>query len=150
MPGHRHALTDQQWVAIEPLLPGKAGDPGRTALDNRRFVDAVLFVAKTGIPWRDLPERFGRWNSVWRRFDRWCAAGVWPALAAVLGEADLSELQLDAMIVRAQQSAAGGRRRLSRAEKKRTPTRGVASDARGAAGRASSTRPSTVSAGSCG
>jgi putative transposase len=56
----RHALTDEQWERIKELLPGKRRDSGRTASDNRLFVDAVLFVAKTGIPWRDLPERFGK------------------------------------------------------------------------------------------
>ena len=135
----RHELTDEQWGAIEPLLPGRVGDPGRTAADNRLFVDAVLFVARTGIPWRDPPERFGRWNSAWRRFDRWCAAGVWPGLAAALGEPDLEELHPDSTTVRAQHAAAGSRRRP--AEKKRTPTPGGASAARAAAGRPSLTRP---------
>ena len=134
----RHELTDDQWEAIEPLLPGREGDPGRTAADNRRFVNAVLFVARTGVPWRDLPERFGRWNSAGRRFDRWCAAGVWPALADALGEPDLEGLQLDSTAVRAQHSAAGSRRRP--AEKKRTPTPGGASAARAGVGRPSSTR----------
>ena len=134
----RHELTDQEWEAIGPRLPGRQGDPGRTAADNRLFVNAVLFVARTGIPWRDLPARFGNWNSVWRRFDRWCAAGVWPDLADVLGEPDLTELHLDSTTVRAQHSAAGARRRP--AEKKRTPTPAAASAARGAAGRPRSTR----------
>ncbi len=133
----RHALTDGQWEAIEPLLPGRAGDPGRTAADNRLFVDAVLFVAKTGVPWRDLPGRFGKWNTVWRRFDRWCAAGVWPALAAALGDPDLEELHLDSTTVRAQHAAAGSR--LLPGEKKRRRTRGGASAAPAAAGRPRST-----------
>ncbi len=107
----RHALTDSQWNLIESRLPGRAGDPGRTAADNRLFVDAVLFVLKTGSPWRDLPERFGKWNSVWRRFDRWCAAGVCERLGEVLGEPDLEELQLDSTGVKAQASAAGSRGR---------------------------------------
>jgi putative transposase len=76
---HRHELTDAQWQRIEPLLPGKVGDPGRTAADNRRFVNAVLYVLKTGIPWADLPERLGKPHTVWKRYDRWCAAGVWQA-----------------------------------------------------------------------
>jgi len=134
----RHELTDGQWQKIERLLPGREGDPGRTAADSRLFVDAVLFVAKTGIPWRDLPGRFGKWNSVWRRFDRWCAAGVWPALAGALGEPDLNELHLDSTTVRAQHSAAGSR--LRPGEKKRRPTPGAASAARAAAGRPRSTR----------
>lgn len=53
----RHELSEQEWAAVEPLLPGRDGDPGRTAADNRLFVNAVLFVAKTGVPWRDLPPR---------------------------------------------------------------------------------------------
>lgn len=72
----RHELTDAQWETIRELLPGKEGDPGRTAVDNRLFVNAVLFVLKTGIPWEDLPGRYGKRNSVWKRFDHWCAAGV--------------------------------------------------------------------------
>lgn len=72
----RHELTDAQWVLIEPHLPGRQGDRGRTGANNRLFVDAVVYVARTGIPWRDLPERFGPWNSVWRRFDRWCKSEV--------------------------------------------------------------------------
>ncbi len=116
----RHALTDAQWNRIRDLLPGKAGDPGRTAADNRLFVDAILFVAKTGVPWRDLPERFGNWNSIWRRFDRWCERGVWQALAEQLGEPDLVELQLDSTSIKVHIAGVGGRRQAQ--EKKRTPT----------------------------
>ena len=83
----RHELTDAQWEAVAPLLPGKAGDPGRTAADDRLFVDAVYWLAKTGAPWRALPERFGNWNGVWRRFSRWSASGMWStALEAPAGE----------------------------------------------------------------
>lgn len=126
----RHELSDAQWEAIRGALPGKATDPGRTAEDNRRFVNAVLYVAKTGIPWPDLPERFGKPNTVWKRFDRWCEAGVWERLARVLGEPDLTELQLDSTTVRAHPVAATGRRRAG--EKKKTPTPGGASAAAGA------------------
>ena len=120
----RHALTDEQWERTEDLLPGKPGDSGRTAADNRLFVDAVLFVAKTGIPWRDLPERFGKWNSVWRRFDRWCQAGVWETLAKALGEHDLTELQLDSTSIKVHLAGVGGRRRAG--EKKKRPTNDAA------------------------
>lgn len=106
----RHELSDTQWEAIEPHLPGKAGDPGRTAEDNRLFVNAVLWLAKTGAPWRDLPERFGNWNSVFRRFSRWAANGVWQnVLEALGGEEELEELLLDSTIVRAHQHAAGAK-----------------------------------------
>lgn len=127
---HRHELTDAQWERIQPLLPGKAGDPGRTAADNRLFVNAVLYVLKTGIPWADLPARFGKFNSVWKRYDRWCAAGVWERVGRVLGDADLAskheEVQLDSTSVKAHPTASTGRRLPE--EKKRPPTRGEASD----------------------
>ena len=72
----RHELSDEQWLRIEPHLPGRKTDPGRTGKNNRLFVDAVLWIAKTGAPWRDLPERFGNWNSVFQRYNRWCKRGV--------------------------------------------------------------------------
>ena len=97
----RHELTDAQWNQIQDLLPGKAGDPGRTASDNRLFVDAVLYVLKTGISWEDLPARYGKSNTVWKRFDRWCAAGVWERIARALGEPDLEEVQLDSTSIKA-------------------------------------------------
>lgn len=121
----RHALTDAQWNQIQVLLPGKSGDPGRTAADNRLFVDAILFVAKTGVPWKDLPERFGKWNSGWRRFDRWCERNVWKRLAQELGESDLVELQLDSTSVKVHVAGVGGRRQAE--ERKRMPTSAVVS-----------------------
>jgi transposase len=121
----RHALTDAQWDQIKDLLPGKAGDPGKTAADNRLFVDAILFVAKTGVPWRDLPERFGKWNSIWRRYDRWCKRNVWQRLTQELGEPNLAELQLDSTSVKVHVAGVGGRRQAG--EKKRMPTGAVVS-----------------------
>jgi putative transposase len=121
----RHELTDTQWEAIRDRIPGKPGDPGRSGEDNRSFVNAVVYVAKTGIPWRDLPERFGSWNSVWRRFDRWCASGVWGELVQALGDPDLEEVHLDSTSVKAHQSASGSRRKP--AEKKRKLTKDVVS-----------------------
>lgn len=126
----RYELSDAEWEAIRDELPGKEGDPGRTAADNRLFVNAVLYVARTGIPWPDLPERFGKPNTVWKRFDRWCAAGVWKRLASLIGEPDLAELQLDSTTVKAHPVAATGRKRAG--EKKKTPTRGGVSAAAGA------------------
>ena len=124
----RHELTDAQWTAIEHLLPGKATDPGRTAEDNRLFVNAVLYVLKTGVPWADLPERFGNSNSIWRRFDRWCEKGIWEQIYHTLGEDDLEEelqeVHLDSSIIKAHQTASTGRRRAD--EKKTRPTNDVA------------------------
>lgn len=107
----RHELSDEQWARIEPHLPGKKGDPGRTAENNRLFVNAVLWIAKTGAPWRDLPERFGEWNSVFQRFNRWCKRGVWERVLEICGgDPDLENLLLDSTIVRAHQHAAGAKK----------------------------------------
>jgi len=91
-------------------LPGRDGDPGVTAKDNRLFIDAVLWIAKTGAPWRDLPERFGNWNSIWRRFDRWAAKGVWARIFHELRDPDLEWLLLDRTVIRAHQHAAGAKK----------------------------------------
>lgn len=103
----RYELTDEQFARIEDLLPGKASDPGRTADDNRRFVNAVLWIARSGAPWRDLPERYGVWNSVYQRFNRWSRKGVWIAVFEALQEPDLEWLMIDSTTVRAHQHAAG-------------------------------------------
>lgn len=104
----RKILRDDQWKRIEQMLPGKPSDPGRTAVDNRQFVEAVLWVARTGSPWRDLPEEFGFWNSVYKRFARWSNNGVWHRVFAALAmDADFEEIFLDSTIVRAHQHAAG-------------------------------------------
>lgn len=101
-------LSDDQFERIAPLLPGKATDPGRTAADNRLFVEAVLWICRTGSPWRDLPADFGPWNSVYQRFARWSRAQVWHAVFAELaGDADFEEVFIDSTIVRAHQHAAG-------------------------------------------
>jgi transposase len=106
----RHEITDAQWAKIEPLLPGREGDPGRSGDDNRVFVNAVLWIARTGAPWRDLPERFGNWNSVFQRYNRWCKSGVWPLVAEAFGSgSDLEHLLLDSTTVRAHQHAAGAK-----------------------------------------
>ena len=115
----RHALTDEQWDRIKDLVPGKAGDRGQTGKDNRLFIDGVLYVPKTGVPWRDLPKRFGNWNSVWRRFDRWCANDIWEKIVKELCEYDLEEVQLDSTSIKVHLAAVGGRREVD--EKKQMP-----------------------------
>ena len=131
---HRHELTDSQWNRIEPLLSGKVGDPGRSAVDNRLFVNAVLYVFNTGIPWADLPERFGKFNTVWKRYDRWCKAGVWERVGRALGNVHLTavheEVQLDSTSVKAHPTASTGRR--LRGEKNKTPINDAASAGRAA------------------
>ena len=77
----RRELTDRQWQRIEKLVAGKKGDKGRAGEDNRLFVDAVLWILRTGAPWRDLPDEFGKWNSVYMRFVRWARKGRWESLS---------------------------------------------------------------------
>ena len=110
----RHEISDDHWNRIEALLPGRQGDPGVTAKDNRLFVNAVLWIAKTGAPWRDLPERFGNWNSVWRRFDRWARKGAWERVFRELQDPDLEWLLLDSTVIRAHQHAAGAKKGTTR------------------------------------
>jgi transposase len=103
----RDEIKDEDWDRIKDLLPGQPGDPGVTAKDNRLFINAVLWIAKTGAPWRDLPERLGQWNSVWRRFDRWAGKGVWQRVFETLQDPDLEWLLIDSTVVRAHPHAAG-------------------------------------------
>ena len=107
----RRALRDAHWRRIEPLIPGKEGDKGRHGEDNRLFVDAVLWVARAGAAWRDLPDEFGNWNSVFQRFRRWAKKGVWKRLFQALIEyPDFEYLIIDSTIVRAHQHAAGAKK----------------------------------------
>lgn len=109
--GRRYELTDEQWDCIEHLLPGREGDPGGHGADNRLFVNAVIWIARSGTPWRDLPERFGKWNSVFQRFNRWSKAGVWEAVFRALQSPELEELLLDSTVIRAHQHAAGAQKK---------------------------------------
>jgi putative transposase len=106
----RHRLTDDQWERIKDLIPGKVGDPGRHGANNRLFVESVLWMAKTGAPWRDLPEEAGLWNSTFRRFSRRCKRGVWSRILEQLSDdPDLEHVIIDGTIVRAHQHSAGGK-----------------------------------------
>jgi transposase len=106
----RHAISDADWDRIKDLLPGQVGQHGGVARDNRLFVDAVLYVARTGIPWEDLPTRFGKHNSVWRRFDRWARKGIWDRILNALRDPDLDRLILDSTVIRAHPCAAGAKK----------------------------------------
>src|SRR5437870_5853193 len=112
----RHEISDQNWNAIKDLLPGKEGDPGATAKDNRLFINAVLWIAKTGAPWRDLPERFGIWSSVFQRFNRWGKNDVFQKIMEALQDPDLGALLLDSTVIRAHQHAAGAENSSAEAE----------------------------------
>ena len=107
----RFELSDEQWKRVEGLLPGRSGSPGRRGDDNRLFLDAVLWIARTGAPWRDLPERFGESNSVFQRFNRWAKKGVWQRVFDTLQDPDLEWVMLDATIIRAHVHAAGARKK---------------------------------------
>ena len=105
-------LRDDQWERIEPLLPGKASDPGCTARDNRLFVEAVLWIMRTGSPWRDLPPALGHWHRTYVRFSRWREKRVWERIAkAMRGDADMEHLFIDSTIVRAHQHSAGAQKK---------------------------------------
>jgi transposase len=106
----RHAISDEHWERIKGFLPGQKGHPGVTAKDNRLFIDAVFWIAKTGAQWRDLPVRFGNSNSVWRRFDRWAHKGIWQRIFRALQDPDLEWLMLDSSVIRAHQHAAGAKK----------------------------------------
>ncbi len=96
------------WARTEHMLPGKATDPGATAEDNRRFLEAFLWRTRTGSSWRDLPERFGNWNSVFKRFRRRAVSGVFERVSSALSdEFELDHVFVDGTIVQARQKAAG-------------------------------------------
>jgi putative transposase len=106
----RRELRTDQWKKISLLVPGKEGDRGRTAKDTRKFIDAVLWIARTGSHWRELPPSFGKWNSVFQRYNRWSEKGVWESLfKALADDPDFEFVMMDATIVRAHQHSAGAK-----------------------------------------
>ena len=122
----RHAIRDDQFARIENLLSGRPGTVGRNSdRGNRLFVDAVIWKFRVGVPWRDLPERFGGWCNTHKRFSRWAVAGVWANLFnALADDPDNEYAMIDATIVRAHQHSAG-------AQKKRGSTKPLAARAAG-------------------
>src|SRR5205809_1495272 len=111
----RYALRDDQWDRIKDSLPGREGHLGGTAKDNRLFVEAVIYRYRAGIPWRDLPERFGDPIKIQTRFSRWAKSGVWKKLFEMLAaDADNEYGMIDSTIVRAHQHSAGAQKRRPR------------------------------------
>jgi transposase len=107
----RLVLNDDQWQSISGLIIGRPDQKGSTGRDNRMFVEGVLWIVRTGSPWRDLPEPFGEWNSVFRRFSRWSRKGVWRRMfEAMSDDPDFEYLIVDSTIVRAHQHAAGAKK----------------------------------------
>ncbi len=110
----RHELTDAQWERLRPLLPPQQPATGRPAQDHRTILNGILWRLRTGVPWRDLPERDGPWQTVYSRFRRWQQAGVWERILAALqadgdarGDLDWSLHCVDGTVIRAHQHAAG-------------------------------------------
>ena len=114
---NRHALTDLQWERLRPLLPPPSAGRGRPRTDDRLIVEGILWRLATGAPWRDLPERFGPWATVYSRFHRWHQAGVWERVLAALqaaadasGDLDWTLHLIDSTTIRAHPSAAGAKK----------------------------------------
>ena len=106
----RRELTDLDWQRINGLLPGKEGDKGRHGEDNRLCIDAVLWIARAGAPWRDLPPQFGKWGSVWKRFRRWAEKGVFERVfQALSGDPDFEYGLIDGTIVKVHRHGTGAK-----------------------------------------
>lgn len=108
----RGDLTDREWALIGPLLPSERGRWARPSGDNRRFLNGMLYVLRTGCPWRDMHERYGKWNSVYVRFRRWAEQGIWDDLLQTLVDLGLSDdwqHMVDSTVVRAHSQATGAK-----------------------------------------
>lgn len=104
----RHDISDHTWSLLEPLLPGRSGSWGGVAKDNRRFINAVMWILRTGAPWRDLPKDYGDWKNTHRRFTRWRDKGHWENLLnQLMDDADYEWLMIDASHVKIHPHAAG-------------------------------------------
>ncbi len=107
---NRYVLTDAQWARMEPHCLGKASDPGRSGGDNRLFLEAVLWIARTGSPWRDLPASFGKWNPVFKRYSDWVKAGVFKRIFEVVSDdPDMEYAMVDAPIVKVHRHGHGAK-----------------------------------------
>jgi putative transposase len=111
----RYELSGLQWERIKDLLPGRPESVGRTAADNRSFVNGVLWVLRSGVHWHDLPERYGKYKSVHKRFSRWASNGVWEKVFhELLHDRKSQYLMIDSTIVRTHQQAATSRKKGAR------------------------------------
>jgi len=105
----RYDLSEAEWRLIEPLLPNKPRGVAR--VEDRRVINGIFYVLRTGSPWRDLPERYGPYTTVYNRYNRWAKAGVWLRIFETLAASSPQSMQLiDSSIIRAHQHAAGGKR----------------------------------------
>ena len=113
----RGDLTDKQWQKLQPLLPAQKPQTGRPNISHRKVINGILWVLRTGAPWRDMPTRYGKWQTVSSRFYRWRQAGIWDAVLTALqaesdqkGELDWEIHFVDGTIIRAHQHAAGAKK----------------------------------------
>jgi len=137
----RHELSEAQWERLQPLLPPVKPKVGKPNLDHRQVINGILWRLGTGAPWRDLPERYGKWATVYSRFRRWTQRGVWAKILAELqadadaqGKVDWEIHFVDGSVVRAHQHAAGAQK-------------GAATKPSGAAGAASAPRSTSARRG---
>lgn len=108
----RHELREREWLLIEPLLDGQYGQVGVSAKDNRQFINAVLWILKTGAPWRDLPERLGNWHTQYTRFRRWAKKGKWQIIFEALQvDPDDESWMVDSTIIRAHTSVSDDKKK---------------------------------------
>ena len=103
----RHDIADEKWARIEGLPPGRPGRHGGVAVHNRRFVDAILYAAKTGSAWRDLPSGYGKWDTAYHRYSGWCQRGRWQGVFEAIRDPDRQWLLLGGPVIRAHPPAAG-------------------------------------------
>ena len=119
----RHELSDEQWERVNHILP-QPKNRGRRPADARKMVNGMLWILRTGAPWRDLPERYGPWETVYTRFNNWCREGVWERVLERLqarmearGQIDWELFCIDGSVVRASRAAAGARKKTARASR---------------------------------
>ena len=115
--GERIGVTDEEWEVIGPLLPPEQGRGCRPAQDNRPYLEGMMWIARTGVQWRHLPDEYGKWNSVFRRYRRWVTTGVFDAMLETLAELagrDTAADMIDSTVVRAHHCAVGIKRGLSK------------------------------------
>ena len=105
----RHDISDRIWTLLQPHLPGRKGSSGRNARDNRQFINAVIWILRTGAPWRDLPPYYGDWKNTHRRFCRWRDKGVWEKLFNMfVQDPDFEWLMIDASYIKVHPDGTGG------------------------------------------
>lgn len=106
----RHDISDRMWALLEPHLPGRRGTSGRNARDNRQFINAVIWILRTGAPWRDLPPAYGDWKNTNRRFCRWRDKGIWERLfKKFVKDPDFEWLMIDASYIKVHPHGTGAR-----------------------------------------